>query len=79
MADSVHLFSELPRQTCRLCPARDLCTRSLTEPRELTLRPKAEYQALQTARQQQNSTDWKKGVAELMYDMAIESQKHYLK
>ena len=49
-----------PRQTCRLCPARDLCTRSLTEPRELTLRPKAEYQALQTARQQQNSTDWKK-------------------
>ena len=49
-----------PRQTCRLCPARDLCTRSLTEPRELTLHPKAEYQALQTARQQQNSTDWKK-------------------
>lgn len=49
-----------PRKTCRLCNARALCTRSKTKPRELTLRPKAEYQALQTVRQQQLSTDWKK-------------------
>ena len=49
-----------PRKTCRLCPSRALCTRSLTEPRELRLRPKAEYQALQTRRQQQQTTDWKK-------------------
>jgi len=49
-----------PRKTCRLCPSRALCTRSLTEPRELTLRPKAQYQALQTVRQQQQTTDWKK-------------------
>lgn len=48
-----------PRKTCQLCNARDLCTRSKTEPRELTLRPKAEYEALQTARKQQLSTDWK--------------------
>ncbi len=37
-----------------------MCTRSLTEPRELTLRPKAEYQALQSVRQQQETADWKK-------------------
>lgn len=49
-----------PRQTCRLCPSRASCTRSLTEPRELTLRPKAEYLAWQTTRQQQQTTDWKK-------------------
>lgn len=49
-----------PRKTCRLCPSRAMCTRSLTEPRELTLRPKAEYQALQSVRQQQQTTDLKK-------------------
>ena len=49
-----------PRQTCRLCPTRSLCTRSLAEPRDLTLRPKAEYLALQTVRQQQQTTEWKK-------------------
>lgn len=51
---------KFPRKTCRLCPSRALCTRSLTEPRELRLRPKAEYQALQIRRQQQQTTDWKK-------------------
>lgn len=37
-----------------------IVTSRKTEPRELTLRPKAEYLALQTTRQQQQTTDWKK-------------------
>jgi transposase len=36
-----------------------LCTRSKTAPRKLTLRPQAEYQALQVVRQQQTTLVWK--------------------
>lgn len=50
---------KFPRQACRLCRSRALCTRSKTEPRELTLRPQAEHQALQTIRQQQHTPEWK--------------------
>ena len=50
---------QFPRAQCRQCPSRHLCTRSKTQPRELTLRPQAEYQVLQTARQQQATAAWK--------------------
>lgn len=50
---------QFPRSQCLQCPSRHLCTRSKTEPRELTLRTQAEYQALQSARQQQETEAWK--------------------
>jgi len=50
---------QFPRAQCRQCPSRHLCTRSKTEPRELTLRPQAEHQALQSVRQQQATAAWK--------------------
>jgi transposase len=40
---------------CRVCPARAACTRRQTEPRGLTFLPRAEYEALQTARQRQGT------------------------
>jgi transposase len=45
---------------CRECQARNLCTRAEKEPRRLTLRPnKAQHEAIQQARQQQQSDDFK--------------------
>lgn len=49
-----------PRRTCRLCPSRSLCTRSDSEPRRLTLRPKREHELLQSIRVQQETDKWKK-------------------
>lgn len=51
--------AQFPRAQCRQCPSRHLCTRSKTAPREVTLRPQAEYQALQAVRQQQTTAVWK--------------------
>lgn len=49
-----------PRRTCQLCPSRSLCTRSDSEPRRLTLRPKKEHELLQSLRVQQETDEWKK-------------------
>ena len=49
---------KFPRQTCRLCPARSLCTRSKTEPREITLRPQPEHEAIVRRRQEQQTPEW---------------------
>jgi transposase len=46
------------RSQCRQCSSRPLCTRAKTDPREITLRPQAEYQALQVVRQQQTTKAW---------------------
>lgn len=48
-----------PRRTCQLCPSRSLCTRSVSEPRRLTLRPKKEHELLQSLRIQQETWEWK--------------------
>lgn len=40
---------------CAACTARSLCTRRKTGPRELTLPEQAHYEALQQARQRQES------------------------
>jgi Transposase DDE domain len=40
---------------CRVCPSRAACTRRKTEPRSLTFLPQAEYEALQAARQGQET------------------------
>lgn len=47
-----------PRQSCRSCSTRSLCTRSVTEPRFLTLRQQPHYEALQNARQEQKTEEW---------------------
>ncbi len=41
--------------TCRTCPVRSSCTKSKTEPRELTFLPQVQHIALQTRRQTQQT------------------------
>lgn len=48
------------RSTCTPCPARTDCTRATTGPRQLTLRPRAEHQALTRARARQTTPEWKR-------------------
>ena len=45
--------------TCRTCPVRSSCTKSKTEPRELTVLPQVQHIALQTRRQTQQTPEWK--------------------
>ena len=52
------VYVKFSRTACRLCPVRVLCTRSKSEPRSLTLRPKAEHLAIQSIRQQQQTEEW---------------------
>lgn len=47
------------RTTCQTCLSRSLCTRAKTGARDLTLHPEAEQEALQAARQQQLTPEWK--------------------
>jgi transposase len=51
------------RPVCQACENRSLCTRSKTNPRTLTLRPQAQHEALQEARQQQENQQWRKEYA----------------
>jgi transposase len=51
---------KFPRKACRECQFRHLCTRSKTEPREITLRPKEEHQAIVKRRKQQKTKTWSK-------------------
>ncbi len=44
---------------CRACPVRSSCTKSKTEPRELTFLPQVQHIALQTRRQTQQTPEWK--------------------
>jgi transposase len=45
--------------TCRACPARPACTTSKGAPRQLTVRPEAHHEAIQAARQRQETVDFK--------------------
>ncbi len=54
---------KFPRQTCRTCSTRPLCTRSVTEPRSLTLRHQAHHEALQKVRQEQQTEAWQEQYA----------------
>lgn len=51
------------RAACRDCPARAHCTHSATEPRSLMLRGRDHYDALQAARQRQETTTFKEQYA----------------
>ncbi len=48
-----------PVQICRTCAARNLCTHSQQQGRTMQLRPQAQHEALQRARTEQNSADFK--------------------
>lgn len=48
---------------CRSCPVRQLCTRSATQPRELTVRPQPVHEALQQARRQQDTAAFRERYA----------------
>ncbi len=50
---------QFARSGCLGCASRAACTRAKRDPRELTLRPRAEHEALQTARRQQQTAEWK--------------------
>ena len=43
---------------CGPCPYRSVCTHAEREPRELTLKPRAEHEALLTARERQTTAAW---------------------
>jgi transposase len=45
--------------TCRVCPARSACTWAKDAPRQLTVRPQAHHEALQVARQRQETATFK--------------------
>jgi transposase len=47
------------RADCRACDCRDLCTKSETTPRGLQFKPRLEYEALQVARQRQETDQFK--------------------
>ena len=50
---------EFARAACLACPCRGQCTRAAVNPRSLTLRPQAQYEALQAARARQQTDDFK--------------------
>ncbi|MDH3600957.1 MAG: IS1182 family transposase [Candidatus Tectomicrobia bacterium] len=45
--------------TCRGCEMRALCTRAKGAPRQLTVRPQAQHEAIQAARQRQETDEFK--------------------
>jgi transposase len=47
------------RKTCAPCSSRSLCTHSKTGPREITLRPRLQHEALHEVRRQQDSKGWR--------------------
>jgi transposase len=49
---------DVHQRHCRPCPSRPVCTRATREPRELTLKPRAEHEALLAARERQTTAVW---------------------
>jgi transposase len=47
------------RATCRACPTRRACTSSPEAPRQITVKPQAHHEALQAARQRQETPEFK--------------------
>ena len=44
--------------TCRACPVRQACTQANEAPRQLTVRPQAQHEAIQAARQRQETAEF---------------------
>jgi transposase len=47
------------KATCRACPTRHVCTTAKDAPRQLTVRPQAHHEAMQAARQRQETPEFK--------------------
>lgn len=54
---------KFPFRVCTPCPARAHCTQAKASPRNLTFRPRAEHEALQDARRQQETQEWRRRYA----------------
>ena len=54
---------QFAKTTCRECPVRPLCTRAETMPRQVTVRPQAEHEALQQARLYQQTEAFRQDYA----------------
>jgi transposase len=57
------IHTEFARRECLACTSRPLCTRAKSEGREMTLRPRERHEALQAARVQQETAEWKEEYA----------------
>lgn len=57
--DHAQVKISFPEAVCGSCAARPACTRATTAGREITVRPELEHTALQVARRQQQSAEWK--------------------
>ena len=58
--------ARFPTAACRPCKSREQCTRSNSKGdigRRITLRPQAEYEAIQQARAQEDTQEWKEQYA----------------
>jgi transposase len=53
------IHAEFARRECPACRSRPRCTRARTEGREMTLRPRERHEALQAARQRQETPEWR--------------------
>jgi transposase len=51
------------KATCRACPTRQVCTTAQDAPRQLTVRPQAHHEAMQAARQRQETPEFKEKYA----------------
>ena len=51
------------KQDCLACPCRRQCTSALTNPRQLVVRPQAQFEAIQAARQRQQTQEFKERYA----------------
>jgi len=47
------------RATCRTCPTRQVCTAAKDAPQQRTVRPQAHHEAIQAARQRQETAEFK--------------------
>ena len=52
-----------PSRACTHCSERAQCTQAKTSPRNLTFRPRPEHEALQEARRQQETEEWRQRYA----------------
>jgi transposase len=51
------------KQDCLTCPCRSQCTTASTNPRQLMVRPQAQFEAIQAARQRQQTQEFKERYA----------------
>jgi len=53
------IYIRFPQSQCSVCESRSLCTRSKNGYRAISIRPQAQYEALQEARKREKTQEWK--------------------